>query len=61
MIEVEGILSNLFYEANITLIPNQTKTSPEKRTTNISHEHRHKKLEENINKSNHMMYKNNTP
>jgi hypothetical protein len=35
-IESEGTLPNSFYEASITLIPNQTKTHPKRRTTGQS-------------------------
>ena len=33
----EGTLSNSFYEANITLIPKQTKTTQKKKTTGQYH------------------------
>jgi hypothetical protein len=36
-IEREGKLSNTFYEASITLIPNHAKTPPRSRTIGQSH------------------------
>ena len=49
----EGILPSSFYEATITLIPNQAMTTQKKKTTpNITDEHRCKNPQQNFSKQN---------
>ena len=49
----EGTLPNSFYEATITLIPNQAMTTQKKKTTpNITDEHRCKSPQQNFSKQN---------
>ena len=50
----EGTLPNSFYEATISLIPNQTKTTHKKRKlqANITDEHRCKNSQQNFSKQN---------
>lgn len=43
---------NLFCEGTLSLYRNQIKTLPEKKSINISHEHRHKNSYQNFRKSN---------
>ena len=53
----EGTLPNSFYEATITLIPNQTKiTQKRKLQAKITDEHRSKNPQQNFSKQNSATY-----
>ena len=58
-INKEGMLSNPFYKANITLIPNHRQrqhTQKRKLQANLSDEHRHKNPQQDISKPNSIIH-----